>query len=174
MTAKEMLLKLIKDEGSVKGSVINVERFINHKVSYLLYDKIANAFIEHFPTDSFDKILTVESSGIILASFIAAKSQKDFIFLKKKKPLTMNEYYSERSYSFTKQAETELFLSKTVVEKGEKLLFVDDFYANGSTSASAKKLIEKAGCEISGIGVIIDKSNNNDIFSILKLKDIKE
>ncbi|UOD35822.1 phosphoribosyltransferase [Deferribacteraceae bacterium V6Fe1] len=174
MTVKEMLLKLIEDEGSIKGSVINVEKFINHKVSCSLYGKIADAFIENFPPDSFDKILTVESSGIVLASFIAVKSQKDFIFLKKKKPLTMNEYFSEKSYSFTKQAETELYLSKHVVNKGERFLFVDDFYANGSTSASARKLVEKAGCVIAGIGVIIDKSNNNDIFSILKLKDIKQ
>lgn len=174
MTVKEILIKLIKDEGSIKGDVINVERFINHQVSYSLYSKIADAFIDNFPPDTFDKILTVESSGIVLASFIAFKTQKDFIFLKKKKPLTMNEYYSEKSYSFTKQSETDLFLSKSVVNKGENFLFVDDFYANGSTFSAAKRLLEKAGCNITDIGVIIDKSNNNDIFSILKIKDIYE
>jgi len=172
MIVKEILVKLIKDEGSIRGSVFNVEKFINHQVSFSLYNKIADAFIENFPPNTFDKILTVESSGIVLASFIAIKTQKDFIFLKKKKPLTMSEYYSEKSYSFTKQSETELFISKNVVNKGENFLFVDDFYANGSTFSSAKRLLEKAGCNITGIGVVIDKSNNNDIFSILKLKDI--
>lgn len=173
MSVKEILIKLIKDEGSIKDNIINVEKFINHKVFCALYDKIADEFIKNFPSNTFDKIVTVESSGIALASFISIKSKKNFIFLKKKRPLTMNEYFSQKSYSFTKQTETELFLSKNVVSPGEKFLFVDDFYANGNTYKSAKNLLEKASCTIIGAGVIIDKKDNDNIFSILKLSDLK-
>jgi len=39
----------------------------------------------------------------------------------------MNDYFFVESYSFTKQTKTELYLSKTVVVKGENIVFIDDF-----------------------------------------------
>lgn len=172
MTAREKLFEFIIKQGKIDGEIINVEKFLNHKISYELYDLIAEDFVKHFSDVCYDKILTVESSGIVLASVISLKTHKDFVFLKKKKPITMQNYYCDKSYSFTKQSETTLYLSKEVINSGDKFLFVDDFYAKGNTYASACKIVENAGCFITCMGVIIDKSNSDNIYSILKLKDL--
>lgn len=164
------LLKMIEEEGAVEGDVVNVEKFLNHRINFEIMDMISKQFINKFPPETFDTILTVESSGIALASFISAKSGKDIVFIKKKKPLTMKEYFFSESFSYTKQEKTTLFLSKSVVASEERFLFVDDFFARGDTFTAVKSMIKGFGGILSGCGVIIDKSDSDEVFSILKLK----
>ena len=166
-------MKLIKNSGSIKDNIINVEKFLNHRVNNEIMHKISDIFIKRFPLETFDTVLTVESSGIPLASFISAKLSKDLVFIKKKKPLTMDEYFSEESFSYTKNEKTTLFLSKNVATAEERFLFVDDFFARGDTLRGVRSLLVKAGATMAGFGVIIDKSNSKSVFSILKMEEIK-
>lgn len=169
---KADLIKLIKNLGSISGNVINVEKFLNHRINSQIMHRISDMFIKRFPPETFDTVLTVESSGIPLAVFISAKISKDLVFIKKKRPLTMEEYFCVESFSYTKREKTLLFLSKKVTVAGERFLFVDDFFAKGDTFNAVNQLVDEAKGIISGFGVIIDKSNCSDIFSILTLKEI--
>lgn len=169
---KADLIKFLKNFGSISGNVINVERFLNHRINAEIMHRISDMFIKRFSPETFDTVLTVESSGIPLATFISAKISKDLVFIKKKRPLTMEEYFWVESFSYTKQEKTTLFLSKKVTKTGERFLFVDDFFAKGDTFNAVKQLVDEAKGIISGFGVIFDKSNRGDIFSILTLKEI--
>lgn len=173
--AKSLLINFIREKGAIVGDIINVEQFLNHQVEPLLLSAIADSFAEILKGTDFTKIITVESSGIPLATALSLKLNKPFLFLKKKKPITMKDYFEVESYSFTKQVYTKLYLSKHCIEEGENVVIVDDFYANGDTHKAIKSLAEVAGFNILKYLVAFNKSDNDEIFSILNkdlLRDI--
>lgn len=88
----------------------------------------------------------------------------------------MKEYFEVESYSFTKQASTKLYLSRHCIQKGENVVIIDDFYGNGDTHKAIKSLAEVAGFNILKYLVVFNKSDNDEIFSILNkdlLRDIR-
>jgi xanthine phosphoribosyltransferase len=168
------LLERIRREGSVKGSLIKVDRFLNHMVDPVLIDRIAAELAERFTNRKIDKVITAESSGIMLAQAMATHLGTLFIYAKKKRPLTMAEFFAASSYSFTKQESTTLYVSREVLSGAENLLFVDDFFAVGSTYQAIEQIIDQAGSVLVGAAVIINKSDRRDIESILTLTDLAD
>jgi len=169
--AKE-LLERIRREGSINGPVVKVDRFLNHMVDPLLIDRLAVELVGRFTERRIDKIITAESSGIMVAQAMARLLGIPFVYAKKKRPLTMTEFFTASSYSFTKQESTNLFVSREVLLPGERLLFADDFFAVGSTYMAIAQIIEQAGGILVGGAVIINKSDRRDIESILTLDDL--
>lgn len=174
MNASEVLRKRIDQDGAIDGEVIKVDRFLNHQVDPELVELIAEDFFARFRGLAIDKILTAESSGIILALPLAQKLQCPFIYAKKKRPLTMTNYYAAASYSFTKQKSTTLYVAREVLAAGERVLFVDDFFARGSTLKAIEEIIAQAGAELVGSAVIINKSSRRDIAAILTLDELQQ
>ena len=84
----------------------------------------------------------------------------------------MGEHYAAASYSFTKQESTTLYVSKEVLRARERVLFIDDFFAKGSTLKAAEEIIEQAQAMLVGSAVIINKSQRRDIYAILTLEDL--
>jgi xanthine phosphoribosyltransferase len=173
MTAAQTLLARIKDEGSVNGQVIKVDRFLNHMVDPQLMEILGADIASRFQDQQIDKILTAETSGIMLAQAVAGQLKVPFVYAKKKCPVTMGEYYAAASYSFTKEESTTLYVSKEVMGAGDRLLFIDDFFAKGSTYKAIVELINQAKAILVGSGVIINKGEHDDIEAILTLKDLQ-
>lgn len=172
MTAAETLLARIRKEGSIDGEVIKVDNFLNHMVDPDLFEIMAADLAERFSDRGANKILTAETSGIMLAMAVAMKMGIPFIYAKKKRPITMTEYYAAASYSFTKQESTTLYVSKEVMGADDTILFIDDFLAKGSTYKAVEELMEQSGATLVGSAVIINKSDRRDIESILTLDDL--
>ena len=166
------LYRRIQRDGAVKGQVIKVDRFLNHMVDPVLLDKIGEELYQRFTDRKIDKIITAESSGIMVAQAIAGHFGVPFIYAKKKKPLTMKEFYAASSYSFTKEESTTLYVSQEVLQPRERVLFADDFYAVGSTYKAIEQIVEQAGATLVGAAVIINKSERRDIESILTMDDL--
>jgi len=172
MTAAEILLKRIHREGSIDGKIIKVDRFLNHMVDPKLINILAADLADRFSDLKISKIITAETSGIMLALAVAAKLSVPFIYAKKKRPITMPDYFAAASYSFTKQESTTLYVSKEVLTAKDRVLFVDDFFAQGSTLKAIKEIVSQSGTELVGAAVIINKSERRDIESILTLQDL--
>ena len=119
-----------------------------------------------------DKIITAESSGIMIAQAMATHLGIPFIYAKKKRPLTMTGFFAASSYSFTKQESTTLYVSNEVLLPGERLLLADDFFAVGSTYKAIEQIVEQAEASLVGAAVIINKSQRRDIESILILEEL--
>ncbi len=169
--AKELLGR-IRREGSINGQIIKVDRFLNHMVDPLLIDRLGVELAGRFADREIDKIITAESSGIMIAQALARHLGVPFIYAKKKRPLTMPEFFAASSYSFTKEESTTLYVSREVLQEGERLLFADDFFAVGSTFKAIEQIIEQAGATLVGATVIINKSDRRDIEAILTMKDL--
>jgi len=168
------LYQRIRREGAIDGRVIKADRFLNHMVDPVLMDRLGAELYRRFADRKIDKIITAESSGIMIAHAIAGHCGVPFIYAKKKQPLTMREFYAAASYSFTKQESTTLYVSKEVLGPRERLLFADDFYAAGSTYQAIEQIVDQAGATLVGKAVIINKSDRRDIESILTMDDLTQ
>ena len=61
-------------------------------------------------------------------------------------------------FSFTKNAPYMLTLKPQFVHPGDRVLLIDDFLANGEAALGASSLLERAGAEVAGIGIVIAKT----------------
>ena len=172
MSAAEVLLERIRQDGAIDGQIVKVDQFLNHMVDPVLIHLLGDEIAARFAALPVTKILTAETSGIMLAQAVALKLQIPFIYAKKKRPITMPEYYAAASYSFTKQESTTLYVSKEVLHQQDNILFIDDFFAKGSTLKAVEEIISQADANLLGTAVIINKSQRTDIESILTLDDL--
>ena len=166
------LLERIKKDGSINGQIIKVDRFLNHMVDPLLMGRLGAELASRFAEQKIDKIITAESSGIMISLALAMQLNVPFVYAKKKRPLTMGQFFAASSYSFTKEESTTLYVSREVVLPGERLLFADDFFAVGSTYKAIEQIVEQAEATLVGAAVIINKSERRDIEAILTLEEL--
>lgn len=61
-------------------------------------------------------------------------------------------------YSFTKDRSYEVCVSSDYLCKGDKVLFIDDFLANGNAAKGVIDLVKQAGAELVGMGFLIEKA----------------
>ncbi|AAK78849.1 xanthine phosphoribosyltransferase [Clostridium acetobutylicum] len=180
----EQLCKRILEEGKALNEyVLKVDSFLNHNVDPKLMYEIGTYFKEYFSARGITKIFTIESSGIAPAVMTALQMDIPMVILKKQKPNTLTEdVYQTTVHSFTKGSDYELTLLKKYISDKDKILIIDDFLANGEASLGAVRLVETAGAEVSGIGIVIEKSfqkgrkcleeKGYDIYSLARIKKL--
>ncbi|WP_219835483.1 xanthine phosphoribosyltransferase [Paenibacillus sp. R14(2021)] len=156
----ELLKQKIKQDGIVlDGGVLKVDTFLNHQVDAELMMEIGRTFDGLFRESRVTKIMTVESSGIAPAVMTAWLMRVPMVFARKRKSLTLREdLYTERVYSYTKQEESEVTVSRKFLSPGDRVLIIDDFLANGEAALGMARIVQKAGAEVAGIGIVIEKS----------------
>ncbi|KAB7788463.1 xanthine phosphoribosyltransferase [Bifidobacterium cebidarum] len=150
----------IQAEGTVKaGDVLKVDAFLNHQCDVRLFDHMGAAWAEHFAGKTITKILTIEASGIGIAC-CAARHFGDVpvVFAKKAQSINLDgDQYTTTVYSFTKQKEFPVIVSKKYLNPGDHVLLIDDFLANGKALRGLIELCEEAGATVEGIGIAVEK-----------------
>ncbi|MDI4645109.1 xanthine phosphoribosyltransferase [Cohnella hashimotonis] len=156
----EKLKTKIRQEGRVLGSdVLKVDTFLNHQVDPVLMADIGETFASLFRGAGVTKVLTLESSGIAPALMTALDLRVPLIFAKKRKSLTLkDDLWTERSFSFTKQEESEVSVSRQFLSPTDVVLIIDDFLANGQAAQAMAGIVLKAGASVAGIGIVIEKA----------------
>lgn len=156
----KLLENRIKQDGKVIGdNILKVDSFLTHQVDFSLMKAIGNRFAELYANKGITKILTIEASGIAPALYVAEAMNLPMIFAKKAKNITMKEgILTTEVFSFTKQVTSTVSVSSQFLEKGDKVLIIDDFLANGQAALGLADLIAQAGAEVLGIGIVIEKS----------------
>ncbi len=94
------------------------------------------------------------------------------VFAKKKKPSTMDNMLVTEVYSFTKNQTYTVCCSSDFLKEGDKVLFIDDFLANGKAATGIIDLVNQAHAELVGMGFIIEKAFQ-DGGKLLREKDIQ-
>ena len=61
-------------------------------------------------------------------------------------------------FSFTKNQTYTVCVSKDYLQPGDKVLFIDDFLANGNAGKGMIDLVQQAGAELVGMGFLIEKA----------------
>lgn len=156
----ESLHKRILEEGNaLSETVLKVDSFLNHAVDAELMYEMGTYFKKYFENHGITKIFTIESSGIAPSVMTALQMKLPMVTLKKQGSKILNgDVYQTTVHSFTKETNYELTLSKKYINKDDKILIIDDFLANGEAALGAARLVEEAGAEVGGIGIVIEKS----------------
>ena len=143
--------RILQDGRCYPGGILKVDSFINHQMDPMLMYKIAEEFIRRFQDRKINKIVTIEASGIAPAIMVGYIMQLPVVFVKKKKPKTMENMLSTVVHSFTKDRDYTVCISNHI-------LFIDDFLAYGNAAMGMVELAEQSGAVIEGMGFIIEKA----------------
>ena len=150
--------KILADGVVKPGNVLKVDSFLNHQIDIRLMKKIGEEIKRRFSDVEFNKVLTIESSGIAIASVVAYVNEIPVVFAKKGQTVnSTDDKYVAKAYSFTHKKYNEIFVSKPYVKPTDKILIVDDFLADGEASAALIDLVKQAHAELVGVGIAIEK-----------------
>lgn len=150
--------RILRDGKSFDGGILKVDSFINHQMDPILMKSIGVEFVRRFGNLPINKIITIEASGIAPAIMLGYLLELPVVFVKKAKPKTMENMVTSKAYSFTKDIEYDIIVSRDFLGKDDKVVFIDDFLANGNAALGVIDLVEAAGAELYGMGFIIEKS----------------
>ena len=150
--------RIVRDGIVKEGNVLKVDSFLNHQMDVSLLDEIGKEFYQRFKELGITKILTIEASGIAIAYAAARYFNVPFVFAKKSKSINIDgDVYCAEVESFTHKCTNRVIVSKKFLEKGDKILIIDDFLANGCALQGLIAIAESAGAEVMGIGIAIEK-----------------
>ncbi len=155
----EELKKILSSKAVLKeGNILKVDNFLNQKVDINIMNEIVDEFYNYFKDQKIDKVVTIETGGIPPAMLLAYKLNVDLLILKKTKNKFAGDCYEANVKSYTKGTEYLLNCDVENIEAGERLLFIDDFLANGQAFLGVQNLAKQGNADVVGVGIIIEKS----------------
>ena len=154
---KALKQRILQDGKCFEGGILKVDNFINHQMDPILMKSMAVEFVRRFAGSNINKVLTVEASGIAPAIMVGYLLELPVVFAKKKIPSTMENMLTTEVYSFTKKRSYGVCISKDYLHEGDRVLFIDDFLANGNAAKGIIDLVKQAGAELEGMGFLIEK-----------------
>ena len=101
----------------------------------------------------FDKVAAIESRGFVFASTVSYLMEKPFILLRKKNKLPAETHSIDFKLEYGKAT---IEVHKDSINKGEKILIIDDLIATGGTADAAAKLVEISGGKVAGFIFVIN------------------
>ena len=101
----------------------------------------------------FDKVAAIESRGFVFASTISYQLEKPFILLRKKNKLPAEVHSIDFELEY---GTATIEVHKDSIEKGERVLIIDDLIATGGTAEAAAKLVEISGGKVAGFIFVIN------------------
>lgn len=155
----ELLKERIRRDGKVKeGNVLKVDSFLNHQMDTKLFREMGKEFKRRFEGEEINKILTIEASGIGIACVVAEAFDVPVVFAKKTQTKNIaGDVYRSRVESYTHGRIYDIIVSKEFLGKGDKVLLIDDFLANGKALEGLAELVAMSGAELVGAGIAIEK-----------------
>ena len=150
--------KILSDGVINPGNVLKIDNFLNHQIDIDVMRQIAYEFKRRFKGKTVNKILTIEASGIAIATLVADLYDVPVVFAKKGQSINCtDDKYVSNAYSFTHQRNNQIFVSRPYLTSADKVLIVDDFLADGEASHALIDLVRQAGGEVVGIGIAVEK-----------------
>lgn len=110
-------------------------------------------FVNRYKDQAIDVVVGIDSRGFILGGALAYLLGKGFVPVRKKGKLPAETEKEE----YTLEYGTDVVeIHKDAIEKGQKVLIVDDLIATGGTALAAAKLVKKLQGQVVEIAFIVD------------------
>ena len=104
------------------------------------------------------RFLPQKLPGIGIACVAAEVFDVPVVFAKKTQTKNIaGDVYTTKVESFTHGRVYDIIVSKEFLGKGDKVLLIDDFLANGCALQGLIQLVTEAGATVEGIGIVIEK-----------------
>ena len=154
----ELRQRIINEGKVLPGNIIKVDGFMNHRVDTKLMRSIAKDIAAHFEGKEITKVMTVEASGIPVATITAEELGVPLLFAKKAKSDNIEGgLVKSEIYSYTYNKKVTLIVSAEWIGPEDKILVVDDFMANGEAIRGVIEIIDQVGAELVGVAIAIEK-----------------
>jgi adenine phosphoribosyltransferase len=112
-------------------------------------DKLGGAYREY----PIDKIAAIESRGFIIGAALAYKLNVGFVPIRKRGKLPAENFGHDYELEF---GADRLEVHQDGIQRGERVLLVDDLIATGGTAEAALRLITMAGGSVVGCAFVVD------------------
>ncbi len=154
--------KILSDATIKEGNILKIDNFLNHQIDIDIIRQIAYEIKRRFKGKEVTKILTIEASGIAIATLLGEIYDVPIVFAKKGETAnSTDDKYIAQAYSFTHKKHNNVFVSKPYMLAGEKVLIVDDFLADGQAMGALVDIVHQAGAEVVGLAVAVEKGQQN-------------
>ena len=120
-----------------------------------------------------DAVIGIESRGFILGGAVAERIGAGFIPIRKPGKLPAKALKETYDLEYGKDA---LEIHEDAIERGQRILIVDDVLATGGTASAAAKMVKTLGGELHGLAFLIEliflngkaKLAGEQVFSVLQ------
>ncbi len=173
---KEELCELLNDQKRIitGGYLYTNDVFYNPK----RLQKIAKSLVTQFMHKEFDYVVTIETKGIPLATILAGMLNKPVIVVRKSARLTEGPTIQMNYITASKSIKTMALPIKSI-ERGSKILFVDDFMKAGGTAKGVIDLMKEFEVEVVGVAVVMatkepSKKRIDNYYALIEFEGIDE
>ena len=148
-----------------------------YDITTLLKDNLGfatliDALAEYYLTQKVDLVLGIEARGFIFGPALAYRLNAGFVPVRK--PGKLPSVTVKAEYELEYGSNT-LEIHKDAIEKGQRVIIVDDLLATGGTAEATAKLASSLGAQIAGLGFVVEldflsgrkKLQGYDVLSLL-------
>jgi len=117
------------------------------------FRRAVDELVQPWAGSKIDKVAGMEARGFIIGGAVAHQVSAGFIPIRKKGKLPHKRVSIAYSLEYGLD---EMEMHEDAVEKGEKVILVDDLIATGGTAEGAVKLLQQQGADVLAACFIID------------------
>jgi adenine phosphoribosyltransferase len=136
------------------------------------FAQLIDLFSEHYIGKQIDLILGMEARGFIFGPALAYRLNAGFVPVRKPGKLPAATVKCEYELEYGSNC---LEVHKDAIEKGQRVLIVDDLLATGGTAEATARLVKSLDGEIAGLAFVVeldflngrDKLKPYNVFSLL-------
>ncbi len=130
---------------------------------------------ERYKDEKVDKVIGIESRGFIFGAPVAYLLNCGFVPIRKPGKLPAECESEEYTLEYGKD---KIEIHKDSIEKGDRVLIIDDLIATAGTASAARKLVKKLGGEIVECAFIVelidlrgrDKLKGERVYSLVEFE----
>src|SRR5438445_3541373 len=129
-----------------------------YDITTLLKDKLGlatliDALAEYYLPKKVDLVLGMEARGFIFGPALAYRLNTGFVPVRKPGKLPAETVKISYELEYGSNA---LEVHKDAIQKGQRMLIVDDLLATGGTAAATADLVRGLGGEIAGLAFVVE------------------
>jgi adenine phosphoribosyltransferase len=137
------------------------------------FKEAIDTLAEHYRRKDIDVIVSNEARGFIIGAPLAYALQVGFVPVRKMGKLPGKTI----QLNYQKEYEKDVIeMHEDAIDKGDKVLIIDDLLATGGTAKANAELVEKVGGRVAGLGFLIELEylggrkllEKYDVFSLTK------
>ncbi len=117
------------------------------------FRRTVDELVHPFAGGDINRIAGIEARGFILGGAVAHQLSIGFIAVRKKGKLPWQTISVEYELEY---GTDELEIHIDSIEKGDRILIIDDLIATGGTAIATTQLVREAGGEVVGASFIVD------------------
>jgi len=139
------------------------------------FSKVINLLVKKYKGFKIDVVAGIESRGFVIGSILAHRLKKGFVMIRKPGKLPAKTVSEEYELEYGKN---KIEVHADAINKGDKVLLVDDLLATGGTMRAACRLVEKLGGKVVGCAFIVElpelkgskKLKKYDVFKLVEFE----